>query len=364
MNTETDYLKSIADEIANGKSLDKAKPNHNLLVESKRLEKDIIYGLNAIGNFTQRDTFHFNTLSKLVNICDILYEATGTVNPDTMVLIDLLAAVEQILPNEIRPNLKLPKAFIALQKEGLDATWIKHKTIMQEQGVNEKLIDIAGIPFKRFTDAKETLNRGDFNWLKGYVTKLNILDWADADCNSTAEALMSLLIGRDFNDDRFFIYCKKYIRERADSVTGKWQRLLEYANCEKLVLQDTQINMPLFDVDANSVSVRLIKWIGEEIDFVETHERENPYLKLRFNMYVNRIAFFFKLLHEQKLFGDASFKELAQQIASTCSSADGEEILATTIISKAYPKDEKMMEEMEGLLVKMLAYVRSFMRKK
>lgn len=79
-------------------------------------------------------------------------------------------------------------------------------------------------------------------------------------------------------------------------------------------------------------------------------------------MYVNRTAFFFKLLHEQKVFGDTSFKELSQQISSTCLSADGEEILASTIISKAYPKDQKMLEEMEGLLVRMLEYVRSFMR--
>jgi len=361
MNTETDYLKSIADEIANGKSLDKAKPNHNLLVESKRLEKDIIYGLNAIGNFTQRDTFHFNTLSRLVNICDILYEATGTVNPDTMVLIDLLAAVEQILPNEIRPNLKLPKAFIALQKEGLDTTWIKHKTIMQEQGVNEKLIDIAGIPFKRFTDAKETLNRGDFNWLKGYVTKLNILDWADADCNSTAEALMSLLIGRDFNDDRFFIYCKKYIKERADSVTGKRQRLLEYANCEKLVLQDTQINMPLFDVDANSVSVRLIKWIGEEIDFVETHERDKPFIKFEFKWNVEMIAFFFKLLHERQTFGKISLERFAETIATNCSSVGKEDFQPSTIQSRFYMKDMEVIKAIEALLKDMLETVQKFL---
>jgi len=159
-----------------------------------------------------------------------------------------------------------------------------------------------------------------------------------------------------------FLECKKYIQERTDKVPGKGKRLLEYALCEKLVLQDTQIGMPSFDGHANSVSTRLIKWIREEIDFVETHEREVPYTKLHFNLYVNRIAFFFKLLSEQKVFGDTSFKELAQQIASTCLSMDGEEIQASTIILKAYPKDQKMLEEMEGLLVKMLTYVRSFMR--
>jgi hypothetical protein len=73
MNTETEYLKSIAEEIAAHKSEDlrhSTKPNHHLANEVKRLEKDVTNHLTTIGNFTQRDTFHFNTLSKLVNICD------------------------------------------------------------------------------------------------------------------------------------------------------------------------------------------------------------------------------------------------------------------------------------------------------
>jgi len=31
---------------------------------------------------------------------------------------------------------------------------------------------------------------GDFTWLKGYLAKLYIMDWENADCNSPAEALL------------------------------------------------------------------------------------------------------------------------------------------------------------------------------
>jgi hypothetical protein len=258
----------------------------------------------------------------------------------------------------------LPKAFIETQKELLAARWSQHLSTMKQHQVDEKLIGIAAIPFRRFIESENKLYWGDFTWLKGYQAKLDIIDWENADCASPTEALMSLLIGRDFNDDRFYVYCKRYIQKRTAAVSGKRRRLREFAECEKLVLQDTQIAMAPFDLRANSVSARLLKWIKEEIDFVETHEREQPYAKLRFNMHANRIAFFFKLLSEQKVFGDTSFKELAQQIASTCLSADGEEILATTIISKAYPKEQKILEEMESLLEKMLVYVRTFLPKK
>ena len=220
MNTEPEYLKSIAEEIAANKSTATTKPNQHLKAEAKRLEKDIIHSLNTIENFTQRDTFHFNTLSKLVNICDLLFEITGSVNPDVMILIDLLSAIRQVIPDELRPNLKLPKAFIEMQKEGLAKVWAHHGQIMQTHDIGTKLVDIAAIPFKRFTEPKDTLYWGDFTWLKALPwPKLDILDWENADCNSPAEALMSsLLIGRDFNDDRFFyIYCKKYIEVRTNS---------------------------------------------------------------------------------------------------------------------------------------------------
>lgn len=366
LNNETEYLKTIAEEIAAGaeKHHSTAIADHHLAIEAGRLEKSITHHLGGIENFTQRDTFYFNTLGKLVNICDILFDSYHSVTPNVMVLLDLMNTIRGVLPDEVRPGLKLPKAFIELQKQEISESWDQRSQLMAEQGIGKKLIEIAGIPFRRFTEGKQKLYWADFTWLKGYLAKLEIMDWENADCNSPAEALLSLLIGRDFNDDRLYIYCKKYVTDRTIGVSGKRQRLLAYAECEKLVLQDTQADMASFDQRANSVSTRLLKWIKEEIDFVETHEREPPYAKLHFNLFVNRIAFFFKLLSEQKIFGDTTFRELAQQIASTCLSMDGEEILAGTIISKAYPKDQKMLEEMETLLVKMLEYVRSFMRKK
>jgi hypothetical protein len=201
MNTETDHLKRITDEITARTINDTNHPaeaDFHLAAEAKRLEKEIIHSLTTIENFTQRDTFHFNTLSKLVNICDQLYDTTKTVNPNVMVLIELLTNIKRVLPNELRPNLKLPKAFIELQHAGFAESCSQHTALMVAHNVPPKLIAIAGIPFKRFTEHKGNLLWGDYTWLKGYQAKLDILDWENADCNSPTEALMSLLIGPRF----------------------------------------------------------------------------------------------------------------------------------------------------------------------
>jgi len=366
MNTETDYLKTIAEEIASARKLNAPeinKANKYLETEAKRLEKAVMLHLNEIKNHVLYDTFYLNVMNKLVHICDILFDAGEMISADVLVIIELLTSLKALVPEDVTVNVRLPRAFIVLQGERLTNSWKQYSETMEKHGVHAQLITIAGIPFKKFTDRSDNLCWRDLSWLKGYMAKLDIVEWEHTDCNSHTEALMSLLIGRDFNDDRFYIYCKKYIDQRTAKAGGKHKRILEFAACEKIILQDTQIGMPPYDPGANTLSSRLIKWIGEEIAFIRAHEQDPPYTKLHFHLPNYKIAFLFKLFSEHKIFGDTPFKELARQIAGTCLSLDGAEILPQTMVSKAYPKDQGTLVEMETLLVNMLAYVRRFIRK-
>jgi len=363
VENDTEYLKTIAGEIAADPAKNNAeKADTHLEKEAERLEKAIVNRLGSIENFTQRDTFYFNTLSKLVNICDSLYGAAGTITPNVQVLLNLMQTLKNVLPDELRPGLKLPKAFVQVLKPGLIEAWTGYRLVMTALGIPDKLLDIAAIPFRRFTDGKQMLYWGDYTWLRGYQSKLDIMDWEYADCNSPAEALVSLLIGRDFNDDRFYIYCKKYIQDRMKLVIGKRNRLLELAVCEKLVLNDTQVGVPSFDLRANTVSARLQKWIKEEIDFVETHERDQPYAKFEFKWNVEMIAFFFKLLHERNVFGKVPLERFAETIAANCSSVGKEDIQPATILNRFYMKDLNVIKALEALLVDLLEIIRKYLR--
>jgi hypothetical protein len=356
MDTDTEYLKKIAEEIvASPLPSDHAKtPNHHLEKEAKRLEKNIIHNLYQIENDTQRDTFHFNTIRKLVNICDILFAQTSAITPNVQVLLDLLTNVKAILPTEIRPNTKLPKAFVQIHEPKFIEAWNSELQEIRKQEIDGELIELAAIPFKRFKLGRHPLYWGDFTWLKGYQAKLNIMDWEHADCSSKSEALISLLIGRDFNDERFYIYCKKFIQARMAAVEGKRLRLNELALCEKLVQEDTQIDMPSFDVRANSVSTRLLKWIKEEIDYVETHEKETIYSKFVFKWSVEMIACFFKLLHERKIFGNIKLERFSEVIAANCTSMDKDEIQASTVYSRFYKKDIELLQAVRKILKDLL----------
>jgi len=106
----------------------------------------------------------------------------------------------------------------------------------------------------------------------------------------------------------------------------------------------------------------LLVWITAEEEYVNTHEPEQPFAKLGFQWYKYTLAFFFKLLHEQKVFGGITYRELSEQIASTCT-AMGAYVPADTMIKKPYLKKQTDFKSIETLLVNMLAYIRSFMPK-
>jgi hypothetical protein len=363
MNTDTDFLKSIAEEkAAKGIIVKEDLPDPRIVVEAGRLEKAIIAEIRSIDNFIQRDTFHYDTLNKLVNICDTLFDIHHTISPDTKVVLELLAAIRKVVPSEIAPNLKLPSAFVFLQKRILKERWKEYTQILKQQEVDPKLIHIASIPFKRFIASKEKLYWGDYTWLKGYQSKLDAMDWENADCNSKTEALLSLLIGRDFNHDQFYIHCKKYIIERVAGFSTKKKRLLELSACEKLILQDTQTGMPSYDPRSNTLSTRLLKWVKEETNAVKAGEQDEYISKLGVVWNVETLSLFFKLLWDHKAFRDVTLEVFSQQIAAAFSTKGKEDVKASTIFGRFYVKDIEILKIIEALLVAMLEDVRMYLQ--
>jgi hypothetical protein len=364
MNIDTDYLKEIAVEISASSIEDEYGKiaNHHLKNEVKHLEKAIVQNLQQIDNGTQRDAFHFNVISKLVNICDILYCGSASIDANVQIILDLLTTIKAISPSEIYLNVELPKAFILIHERKFRNEWANNKNEMHRHQISGELIEIAGIPFEQFKLEKQSLIWSDFSWLNGYWAKLNIMDWEHADCGSKSEALISLLIGRNFNDERFFIFCKKYIQARMAVAPNKQMRLMDLALCEKLVLEDSHVAMTPFDAKAISISTRLVKWIKEEINYVATYEREIMPSKFTFRWSVEMIAFFFKLLHEKKIFGNITLERFSEIIAANCSSAGKEEFQASTIHSRFYKKDTELIKTVDKLLREILDDLGKFLR--
>lgn len=347
MHTETEYLRILAVEITakpKQESLDD-KPDTHLLAEANRVQKLITSHLLSIDNFPQRESFYFNTLTKLIDICDLLYGISNKITTDVTVLLELLTAIKKVLPTQISPALSLPKAFIAIQRENLTEICKEHQQILKDQEVDVKLIKLATLPFRQFVNTKHKLRWRNFTWLKGYEEKLENIDWENADCGSKTEAVMSLLINCDFNDDRFFIYCKKYIVERTNRFGTKKRRLAEFAECEKLIMQDTLDEFPSYNFRRPNISKKLIDWIGIEVKAIKANDSfDDEFYKVEYLWDVDTIALYHKYLMDHGITKKINTELYAKQIAATISSIGKEEFKWETIHKRLYVKDQKSLK--------------------
>jgi len=364
MHTESDYLRSIAEEIVATKNeRDLHYQDKHLFIETKRLENIITANLYASDNYTRRETYFYDSLAKLVEICDMLFDIDSGMNPNVQVLLNLLDSIRRVIPSEISPKQKLPKAFIYLQRPLIEKRWVEHQQILKSQQIDTHLIDIAAIPFLNFISTKHKLHWRDFTWLKGYQEQLENIDWQHADCNSSSEALLSVLIGADFNDDRFFIYCKKYIRERISHHATKKRRLAELAECEKLILQDTQNELPSYNHRRHNITIKLINWIKKESDAIKSNETfEEDVYKIEFNWDVDTIALFWKYLMEHGITKLVPVDVYAKQIAATCSSKGKVEFKWETIKGRFYGKKQTYLKKIYTPLTSIIEDIRRFLR--
>jgi hypothetical protein len=355
MHTETDYLKIIVRKIAiSPKVAVDHVPDKHLLNEAMRVQKTITDHLLNIDNPTLRETFYFYTLSKLVDICDIQFEVNLLVSANVKVLLDLLTEIKKVIPSEISPNLQLPKAFVFLQKELMLDSCKIHQELLKQQAIDPKLITIAAIPFQQFTKPIHKLYWRNFTWLKGYQEKLETVDWENADCNSKTEALISLLINCDFNDDRFFIYCKKYILARVTKYGTKKKRLAEYAECEKLILEDTHHEFASYNHRRKMISEKLIDWIDKETEALKANDSyDDELFKIVYNWDVDSIALYHKYLMDHGITKKVNNELYAKQIAATCSSIGKEEFKWETVHKRLYSKEQKILKRIfDPMLIK------------
>ena len=365
MHTETEYLKILAVEIAATTTPETSEsPNKHLLAEANRTQKSIAIHLLAIDNFPRREAYYFTTLSKVVDICDILYQMNENISADVMVLLDLITEIKKLLPTEISPSLKLSKAFVRLQRKKLVSVINELQQILKSQDIDLNLIALVTVPYRRFINAKDNLHWRNFTWLKGFEEKLENIDWENSDCNSKNEAIMSLLINCDFNDDRFFIYCKKYISERTNKYGTKRRRLAEFAICEKLILQDTLDEFPSYNHRRPNISKKLIDWIKIETSALKANDILNDEeYKIEYLWDVETISLFHKCLMDYGITKKVNVELYAKQIATTVSSIGKEEFQWETVHKRFYSKDQKSLKRMFEPLSLILEGISHFLKK-
>lgn len=368
MNIEFDILEAMVKDITGKPQLNVVgrPPESAMVQEAKRIESLVSSKLLALKNPTQVSTMLNMALQKLIRICDRLFEVHHTVSPETQVILDLLTAIKNTVPQSISPQLPLPKAFVLGQGAAFDEQWAKFRLVLTTQQINPLLIEIASLPVHAFSSDKGRLLWCDYTWLRRFFDFVENIDWDHHDCGSTEEALISSLIRLGYNHQRFLGYCYRLIKEKTDTKIGRKAKLEELTRCKTLILQDVAISDLRYESRTEKVGDQLCGWVDAEIKLVAQIEPEdtdqgfkNPY-KFKHRLSVLGTALWYKLQYDHEVFDEESLDVLAEKIAQNCSSKQQPDISSGSVKTKFYTKDTLTLKLVRDLLRRMLDDLDSF----
>ncbi len=361
INGEFELLEAIVADLEK-----KAGSSNALSSESKRIERLVSARLLELKNPTQVSTMLNMVLQRLIRICDRLFDIHGRISAETRVLLELLSAVKNIVPQSISPALPLPKGFIQHQSEKLGSRWAALQTVLAGQGIGSLLTEITGLPVAAFALHKNRLVWADYTWLRRLFDFIENMDWTNLDCGSPEEALISALIRLGYNHQRFLGYCYRLIKEKTDAKVGRKAKLEELTRCKTLILQDVAVSDLRYESRTEKVGDQLCSWVDAEMKLIAQVEPDdtgdtfkNPF-KFRHKMSVLATALWYKLQYDHGLFDEESLDVLAEKIARNCATKQQSDVSPGSVKTKFYTKDTATIKTVEELLVRMLDDLRNF----
>jgi hypothetical protein len=335
----------------------------DFLAEAKRVERAVIASLLSQKSQTALRTGFMVHMQKLVELTDSLFEVCDFNDPKVDVLLAVLAALKKVLPDLVDRSIALPKAFRMVQGKELMAEWDKLLPVLKEQVTSAELLEIAALPLEEFVSLKVKLSWFHYTWLKQYLSELESIDFSRFAPYPSAEHLIhECLIRMDFNHSRVTGYCSRVISESADKY--KDEELLVLDMSKKIIAQLPVLTQESFYPKQQTLVSELIRWIDKEIEFRGVYDLNvfkavgkkipvNPY-KFIYDMTLEQLTYFKKLLHDQKVFPEDSVDQLGLKITYNCGTVNKKQVTLKSVMAKMYTKNSKVISPVGELVGEMI----------
>lgn len=355
MSYELELLEKRVDELLrNTKELNN-ELDVVLLEETKRLEHRLSGQLLALTNETQIITFLQYYLPRLVKLCDRLYELEEYNMPNTELIIGLIEAIRSSVSQYLPETVVLPNVFREREAKKLGFQWSTVAKPLAHFGIEEKLIDIIGIPVKQFVSGREKATWYDYKYLKRYLSVLAEL----CEGEFTLNMVLETLIGLGFNYSRFSAY---FTQQIVNGLPASEQEAKVVLRGYKSRFSSLNVyTQRLFDRRKNPIVQEVEKWLDAKLQSLEREEiGVNPY-KFISVLKGAELAFWEKLQYDHGVFEENNLDEFSEKIAYNFSTKAKDDLSPTSLKSKFYPKDKQIIRPIEELLVRMLEDVRKFL---
>ena len=359
MNHEFENLKRLATErMAEELEDPNLGPKTALYEEVKRVERVMLDHLLGLTNETQIRTYLKISMFTLVRVCDQLYRHGDLLNEDATLLMELMDAIRMPVAEYIADTIVLPKLFRNNEGLRLKEKWNRVSSEFRRSGIDHTLVEIAGVPFKRFLYSSMKMHWADFKYLRKYIA---VLEELAAEGSVSEEELIHDLIGLGFNHVRFISwYVLQVQRQIAGKDIGEAERILKR---HKTVLRQVSLftNMSFNAAKMHPVD-ELLKWIEAELVLqsdLKSGEASNP-LSLNCKLAGVQLAWWQKLQQKHGVYDEADELLLFKKVAFNFKGADGRSLIEVDL--KLGQADVEEIAPLVPVLSGMLKEVRTLIQ--
>ena len=359
MNHEFENLKRLATERMAGEiGTSDPELKSALFDEVKRVERVMLDHLLGLSNETQIRTYLKISMFTLVRVCDQLYRHGDLLNEDATLLMELMDAIRLPVAEYVPDTIVLPKLFRNNEGLRLKEKWNKLLAEFRKSGIDHALLEITGVPFKRFLYSPMKMHWADFKYLRKYVA---VLEELASEGSVSQEELTHALIGLGYNHVRFTSwYILQVQKEMAGKDRDEAEKVLKR---HKTLLRQVSLftNMSFNAAKMHPVD-ELMKWIEAELVLqseLKSGETLNP-LSLNCKLAVVQVAWWQKLQQKHGVYDEADELRLFKKVAFNFKSSYGKPLTEQDL--KLDQAEVEEIAPLEPILTGMLEEVRALIK--
>lgn len=269
----------------------------------------------------------------------------------------------------------IPNAYRIMAIRDFRERFLHLENALRSRRLSSQLIKIVLLPVKAFLTSGEVENNRNISFMQLMYLKimLNELEnpvFSDGESNDPEVELMYSMIYINFNSYKFFAWCTECIKSEYQQKETLSDQIDNLAWCSKILNQTQQKPSVAYKPERDSLKMALIAWIDEEISFLEKRhqltlnmpmnkvEGLTNNFKLSTSLSVAQLAYFIRILLEEKILINRNQREVLKFIAQYTRTKKAENVSAESLRTRYYNVDTSTKEAVKEITIRLLNNIR------
>lgn len=344
------------------------------LIETENIRKHLVGSLFNLQEQNELESLVQNYQSVIIRLLDDLYAFKLKAKNKDLIrlytsissfLSDILSYLETYFSKYFNVNEKIPHTCYTTITKDFELRISKLKLQLKDKPADQEVIRIIFLTFEKLNEDrdKNPLTYRKLVYLKEF---LNELDLVSSNLNVNVKVLdveiQHLLIILNFNHPAFIIHSIDKILQEVNVLETQQEKILKLKFLRKGLNQVNCMPGVALHKDTTSVKDQLVTWIDEEIIFLQSEsnalkqtiaddQKNSNEIKINTSLSVPQLAYFIRLLVENKTITNINQTEILKFISLNFSSLKRENISYIHLRSQYYKPELPIVESIKSLLL-------------